>query len=116
MHDEQEPLHEGPPAPRPAPLPAPLRNWQVLEVDSQATPVIEPDDANDRAPEERAHAAGAPVPQPAAGRSEELRDLQITDRSDEVIVATLDNRRRQVACGGAVEYAVSVLNLSLIHI
>ena len=39
-----------------------------------------------------------------------MRDLQIEDRGDDVIVATLDNRRRQVECGGTAVYAVTVLN------
>ncbi len=39
-----------------------------------------------------------------------MRDLQIEDRGDEVIVATLDNRRRQVDCGATAVYAVTVLN------
>lgn len=96
MHDENEPSHEQ----RPDRLPDTLRNWQVLEVDSQATPV--PDAIPESAP--------APAPPQAVNRSEDLTGLQIGDRTDDLIVATLDNRRRQVECGATVEYAVTVLN------
>lgn len=81
-------------------VPDALRNWQVLEIDGQATPVAEP--PHMAAPQ---NSGGEP-----SGCPEELRDLQIEDRSDDVIVATLDNRRRQVECGGAATYAVSILN------
>lgn len=88
MHDEHEASHEQ----RPDPLPEPLRNWQVLEIDGQATPVAEP------------------VAAQPSNRGEDVSGLQIGDRQDDVIVATLDNRRRQVDCGATTEYAVSVLN------
>ena len=80
-------------------LPNALRNWQVLEIDGQATAVPEPSIAE--------QPAGA---EPRGEQAEDLRDLQIEDRGDEVIVATLDNRRRQVECGGTAIYAVTVLN------
>ena len=80
-------------------LPDALRNWQVLEIDGQATTVPEPSRAG---PPADAMARG--------GQAEDLRDLQIEDRSDDVIVAALDNRRRQVECGGTAVYAVTILN------
>lgn len=84
MHDENEPLHD----PLQDPLPDTLRNWQVLEIDGQATPVAEP----------------APV------EAEDAGDLQIGDRQDDIIVVTLDNRCRQVEPGSTVEYNLTVLN------
>jgi hypothetical protein len=111
MHEGHDSSHgpEGqPPNPNPpdsegdsfsAALPDTLRNWQVLEVDGQATPVVEIS-----RPE-----PGASGEEPSS-RPEDRRDLQIEDRPDDVIVAALDNRRRQVECGGTVVYAVSVLN------
>lgn len=118
MHDEHDSSH-GSEVPQPEPLPDSLpelpleplsdaqpnslpnalRNWQVLEIDGQATPVPEPARADEQTNSQQ-----------AGGRPEDLRDLQIADRHDEIIVATLDNRRRQVECGGTATYAVSVLN------
>lgn len=80
-------------------LPDALRNWQVLEIDGQATAVPEPPRVE--------QPAGAEI---RGEQAEDLRDLQIEDRGDDVIVATLDNRRRQVECGGTAVYAVTVLN------
>ena len=106
-----EPLHEPLPAPPPVLpleplseslpklLPDALRNWQVLEIDGQATTVPEPARTNQP---DGAKAQG--------GQAEDLRDLQIEDRGDDIIVATLDNRRRQVECGSTAVYAVTILN------
>jgi membrane-bound lytic murein transglycosylase F len=118
MHDEHDSSHgsEGP-QPEPLPdalpelplepspdsqpnlLPNALRNWQVLEIDGQATPVPEP-----------ASSGAPPGSKSSGGRPEDMRDLQIEDRQDEIVVVTLDNRRRQVECGGTATYSVSVLN------
>ncbi|MFN8468071.1 MAG: transglycosylase SLT domain-containing protein [Caldilineaceae bacterium] len=103
-----EPLHEplplepppdSLPDPLPKLLPDALRNWQVLEIDGQATTVPEPSPAHQP---DGAKARG--------GQAEDLRDLQIEDRGDDIIVATLDNRRRQVECGSTAVYAVTILN------
>ena len=94
-----DPPHDSLPDSQPKLWPDALRNWQVLEIDGQATAVPE--------------LSRADQPNDAATRGEQgedLRDLQIEDRGDEVIVATLDNRRRQVACGSTAVYAVTVLN------
>jgi soluble lytic murein transglycosylase-like protein len=150
MHDEQEPLHDPPREPlseparesapdarrvplrnmRSGPLPPALRNWQVLEIDSQATPLPEPAAELDTkldpepsaeldaeftvevAPASSPEVAAVPAASPSTARPEDLRDLQIGDRTDEILVAALDNRRRTVECGATVEYAVSLLNNS----
>ena len=94
-----DPPHDSLPDSQPKLWPDALRNWQVLEIDGQATAVPEPSRVDQ--------------PDDAATRAqhrEDLRDLQIEDRGDEVIVATLDNRRRQVECGSTAIYAVTVLN------
>jgi membrane-bound lytic murein transglycosylase F len=118
MQDEHDPA-PGPEGPTPEPpyeplpalpleplsdslpmlLPDALRNWQVLEIDGQATTVPEPARANQ-----------TPGAKAWGKQAEDLRDLQIEDRSDDIIVATLDNRRRQVECGSATVYAVTILN------
>lgn len=98
MHEEQEPLRDPPHDP----LPDALRNWQVLEIDGQATTVEEPAGAEDT--------DAADAPPPASSRPEDLRGLQIDDRGDDVIVATLDNRRRTVECGATAVYTVTILN------
>jgi hypothetical protein len=72
----------------------------VFEIDGQATPV------EDSTPP----AAGEADATEASGRADELRGLQIEDRADEIVVAALDNRRRQVACGSTVVFTVSILN------
>ena len=95
----QDSLHDALPDSQPKLWPDALRNWQVLEIDGQATAVPEPPRAE--------QPAGAEV---RGEQAEDLRDLQIEDRGDDVIVATLDNRRRQVECGGTAVYAVTVLN------
>jgi soluble lytic murein transglycosylase-like protein len=94
-----DPPHDSLPDSQPKLWPDALRNWQVLEIDGQATAVPElspADQPNDAATH--------------GEQAEDLRDLQIEDRGDDVIVATLDNRRRQVECGGTAVYAVTVLN------
>ncbi len=108
MHDENtpspKPRPDSLPGSPPDPLPDALRNWQVLEIDSQATPV------SDAMPGAAAEAAPESPNEETDAKPEDVRDLQISDRQDEVIVAALDSRRRTVECGGTVHYAVSVLN------
>jgi soluble lytic murein transglycosylase-like protein len=91
------------PLPDPAhhhPLPDALRNWQVLEIDGEATPVV-----TAARPGDVVSDLGA-----LGSLPEDVRDLQIEDRPDELIVAALDNRRRAVECGATVTFAVSILN------
>ena len=90
---------------QPNSLPDALRNWQVLEIDGQATPVPESSRAGAQT-DSGAQTSG----EQARWHPEDLRGLQIEDRQDEIIVATLDNRRRQVECGSTATYAVTVLN------
>ena len=71
-------------------LPAELRNWQVLEVDGEAT---------------RVASADTPVAATPAA-------LRISDHQDEFIVVSLSTRQVQVEAGATATLAVTVLNNS----
>jgi len=99
MQDELEAAPDLPTGSRPAclpdqtpdntrPLPDALRNWQVLDIDGQATPVPAREADGDRA----------------------MTECQVADRQDDIIVVAVDVRHRLVEAGAPAAFAVTILN------
>lgn len=75
-------------------VPPPLRNWQVVEIEGEATLIDEPDEPAVDDETDAGTPARAPIP----------------DRGDDVIVLGLSPRRVELAAGESAELAVELLN------
>ena len=86
------------------PLFADLTNWQVVEIEGEASPVHDVREQLDAA--QRGDAAASDLHR----RKQDDQPRPLVDAADEVIVLSMETRAQSIAPGNAALYSISVLN------